>query len=373
MTRTIRRLTIISVLPLLLAIVVTGLPSCNRGSQDRAVSIGGVLPLTGDAGTFGLNASRGATLAIEQANAAKMTTAPITFRAEDSRGTADGAVAVARKLLDLSNARFLIGDVTSAGTQAMIPIITERKIVMVSPAASAPALSNSSPYFFRVWPSDVYESKVIGKYAQDKGYHKIAVIYANTDYGVAMVDQYKKSIGSSIAQPVIGTERETLDYRATLQRVRNAKPDAIFIVLYPQDAGRLLRQAAELGIVLPVLATATFEDPKLLTAPGANRVVFASPVPPDDMSGARAKFLADYKTRFGAAAGVLSDTGYDSAMILVKAYAAAGDKGPDAIMSYVKQLKDYPGVSGTMTFDNAGDVRKPYKLRTVKDGKFAWL
>lgn len=348
-------------------------PACARSAGDSGILIGGVLPLTGDAGTFGVNASRGATLAVEQANMSKMVSSPIAFSAEDSRGTADGAVGVARKLLDLSKARFLLGDVTSAGTQAMIPIVTDRKTILVSPAASAPALSNSSPYFFRTWPSDVYEAGVIAAYAERKAYRHIAIIYANTDYGVAMVDQFKKSIGAIAAQPVIGADRETLDYRATLQRIRATKPDALFIVLYPQDAGRLLRQAAELGIAVPILATATFEDPKLLNAPGASRVVYASPVPPDSAHGARAKFLADYKARFHVDAGVLSDTGYDSAMLLIKAYAKAGDRGPEAMMAYVKSLRDYSGVSGTMTFDSAGDVRKPYRLRTVKNGAFAWL
>jgi branched-chain amino acid transport system substrate-binding protein len=143
--------------------------------------------------------------------------------------------------------------------------------------------------------------------------------------------------------------------------------------LYPEDASRLLQQATELGISLPILATATFEDPKLLKVCGAHSIVFASPVPPDNSQPARAQFLAAYKTQYGEDAGVLSDTGYDAAMILIKAYANVGKQGPDAIAGYIKSLKQYPGISGAMTFDAAGDVRKPYRLRTVRNNRFDWL
>jgi branched-chain amino acid transport system substrate-binding protein len=101
--------------------------------------------------------------------------------------------------------------------------------------------------------------------------------------------------------------------------------------------------------------------------------VFASPVPPDNSQPERAQFLLAYKKQYGEDAGVLSDTGYDAAMILIKAYTNVGNQGPDAVAGYIKNLRDYPGVSGTMTFDAAGDVKKPYRLRTVRNNRFDWL
>ncbi len=355
------------------SLIVAFLSACGSGDSRRFV-IGGVLPLTGDAGTFGRNAARGATLAVRQANESHLLPGlTVDFTSEDSRGTAAGAVLAARKLLDFSHAKVLIGDVTSAGTQALAPIITERRIPLISPAASDPKLSNCSPFFARVWPSDVYEAQVTAGYARDQRFKKIAVVYANTDYGLAMVDQFKKVLSGVAIDPLIPTDRESLDYRPVLQRIKLARPDALFFVLYPEDAVRLLSQAAEIGLRLPMLATATFEDPKLLSAPGADRVVFASPVPPDNTNPERAHFLQGYKTAFGEDAGVLSDTGYDAAMILIKAWAAAGPKGADAVAQYIRSLQNYAGVSGEMTFDKQGDVQKPYRLRTVKGGKFVWL
>lgn len=330
--------------------------------------------MTGDAGTFGQNTAKGARLAVNDANANHLIPGfTIQFQAEDSRGVATEAVSAARKLIDVSHATLLIGDVTSAGTQAIIPIVTRAQVPLISPAASDPALSGSSPFFARVWPSDSYEAKVIGGYANQKSFQHIAVLYANTDYGVAMVDQFKRVVPQEKIRLVIAVDRGTVDYRPTLQRIRLVSADSIFLVLYPEDAQRILQQMTEQGVSLPIMATATFEDPKVGATPGAERVVFASPVPPSETDPARKAFDDAYRQAYGVDPGVLSDTGYDSAMILIKAYAARGGSGPRAIADYIRSLAKYPGISGIMTFDDKGDVAKTYRLRTVRGGKFTWL
>jgi len=343
-------------------------------SNHTTLVIGGVLPMTGDAATFGQNAAHGAELAVKDATDQHLLPGlAIKFEAQDSRGQAGEAVSAANELIDVGRAKLLVGDVTSAGTQAIIPIVTRARIPLISPAASDPSLSGASPYFARVWPSDTYEAKVIGGYAKQKAYSRIAMLYANTDYGVAMIGQFKGIVPSGSIGLDISVDRGLLDYRPTIQRIKLSKADAIFFVLYPEDAQRFLQQLSEQRVALPMMATATFEDPHLAQTPGADRVVFASPVPPSDTNPIRKAFVDEYTQTFHVAPGVLSDTGYDSAMILIKAYAARGSAGSPAVMEYVRALHEYPGVSGTMTFDQNGDVEKPYQLKTVQNGKFVWL
>lgn len=345
-------------------------PTSTGTSKD--VTIGAVLPLTGDAGTFGKNASRGAELAVKEANVRAKNNAPkFILKVEDSRGDASEAVSATRKLIDANSARLLIGDVTSAGTHAIIPIVTRAKIPLVSPAASDPKLSGSSEFFCRVWPSDNYEAQVIGRYVGQQGLKKLAVVLANTDYGVAMVDELVKVVGQDRIALKIPVDRETQDYRPAVERIKNANPDALFLILYPEDARRLLQQLNEQQIELPILATATFEDPKLASSPGASRIVFASPVPPKEDDPGRKQFAEKYRAAFGEEPAILSDTGYDAAMILIDAYQRHGEDS-SAAMKYIKSLRNYAGVSGIMTFSESGDVQKPYRLKTVRDGQFVW-
>jgi branched-chain amino acid transport system substrate-binding protein len=349
------------------------LVACSKPTESKLV-LGGVLPLTGDAATFGANAARGAELAVEEANAAKtLLGKTIVFKAEDSRGAPADAVSAARKLISVDGASLLIGDVTSGGTHALLPIIDQAKVPLVSPSASDPKLSGKSPWFARVWPSDTFESEVIATYAKEKGFESVAILFANTDYGVAMVDAFKKHFPETSVVATIGVDRETADYRPTLQRSKLLKADSLFIVLYPEDALRVLKQMEEQAISIPILATATFEDPKVLSAKLSDGVVFASPAPPPDSSEIRKRFIESYKAKFKMDPGVLSDTGYDAARVLIDAYRDAGVSGAAAVAERIRQFRDFDGASGRMTFDKNGDVIKEYRLKTVRDGSFNWL
>jgi branched-chain amino acid transport system substrate-binding protein len=346
---------------------------CHAQSQNL-VTIGGVLPLTGDAGTFGLNAARGAQLAVAQANASKLFGDGVTIRwvVEDSRGAPTDAVSAARKLIDIDQAIALVGDVTSAATNAIVPIVTSRKVGLISPSASDPALTGVSPFFARVYPSDVYESAVTGKYAVERNLKRIAVVYAQTDYGVGMIKAFTAVVKSDRIGMNVPFPEGFSDFRAVIQRAAAANADAFFLVAFPETAQLFLRQLQEADSRLPVLGTATLEDERVAKSPYADRVIFASPVPPSDSDAIRRRFIDAYSAKFGEPPGALSDAGYDSANLLLQALAASSRDTAQA-MAWVKAQKDYKGASGVMTFEATGDVIKPFRLKRVQAGQFVWV
>lgn len=214
---------------------------------------------------------------------------------------------------------------------------------------------------------------MIAQHAREQGFEAIGIVFANTDYGVAMVDEFENAFGTESVVAKIGVDRETRSFRPTIERLRRSDASALFVVMYPEDYRRFLQQASEAGLDLPILATATFEDPMLVAAPGSNNVVFASPKPPSEDDATRRQFVAAYVEKFGEEPGVLADTGYDAAKILIKAYAQKGEEGPEAVMEYIRSIRNYPGVSGNLTFDEHGDVQKEYGLKSVRDGSFLFL
>jgi len=121
---------------------------------------------------------------------------------------------------------------------------------------------------------------------------------------------------------------------------------------------------------MPILATATIEDPSVAAVASGFDISFASPAPTGNSDKTHDAFVRAYKKKYQADPGVLSDTGYDCAKILINAWRHSPD--PQGVMAYIHGLKDWSGASGTLTFDRNGDVRKHYALKTVRDGKFAW-
>lgn len=362
------------------ALTVTGIllfRHFNQPEAGRTVRIGAILPLTGSAASYGQNSLNGAILAMEQINAGEVLPdigIKVAIESQDSEGTASKAVSAYQKLRALSNVDCIIGDVVSTATLAIAPQVNADKVPLVSPASSAPSISQSGEYIFRVWPSDAFEAATLFKYISTKQYSKPAVIFVNNDYGVAVVDSLNKALqGASLA---IGIREpftpRSADFRSQLQRVVSSDADALIILAYPDDARPLLRQIRESGVKIPVIGTSALADEAMLKSePAAEGIVFSHPKDPDATLPRVKAFHEAYQKRFGKEPGLASDKGYDSVVLLAKAFASSKD-GPSAI-KILAATKDHPGASGSITFDENGDVQTPAGMQTVKNGKVEWM
>lgn len=345
------------------------LASCRARPKTNVITIGGVLPLTGDAAPFGINASKGASLAIDEFNNSANST-KYKWIVEDSAGKPLEAVSAARKLLDINGAKCLIGGVTSSVTHALIPIVTASKTPLLSPSASDPALSGASAYFARVWPSDVFEAEELAAFSKSTGFKKIAAVYINDDYGNGMVGAFEQS-GEQEEITKIPYEPTNSDFRTTIQRISDGDFSAIFLVAFPEKAKLFINQMIEAKLELPILATATIEDPLVLQTSLTNEMLFfSSPRQADEGNNIKDNFVKSYTEKYGEEPGVLSDTGYDCAKLIVENYKV--NNGLSTMKSILSQA-DYQGASGSMSFKPNGDVKKKYDMRTITNGKFTWV
>jgi len=338
--------------------------------QQKSLILGGILPLTGDGSGYGVAASNGAKLAVDLFNRGAGAGGALRWVSEDSRGDPVAAATAARKLLDVDGATALIGDVTSAGTHALVPVATRAKVPLVSPAASDPALSGISPFFARVWPSDQYETEVLAKYAAGRGYRRIAALYSNDDYGAGFFRGFTTAARDRIAFSAAFPPNAS-DFRPLLRRVAGARADAVLLVSLPERARLLITQMNEAGVKLPILATASIEDPQIAALSSASNITFASPVPVDPNGSARRRFEVEYRRAYRTEPGVLADTGYDAANLLIAAWKTNPD--PAAMMQWIRSQHGYDGASGRMSFTPQGDVVKPYRLKRGGAGGFNWI
>ncbi len=353
--------------------------SCSSPQNPNVLRVGVVLPLTGDVAAYGNNAKDGIELAEEELNARAQQDGGITIRTfiEDSKGEPQQAVSAVQKLLAANGVFCVIGDVTSSATLAMAPIMNKNKVVLMSPAASAPTISQAGEFVFRVWPSDDFEASVVANYMQNKPYRKIAVLLVNNDYGQAMLRSITSRV-SAFGGTIVAAEafqQNTTDLRTQITKLVASKPEVLFLVSYPKDSVLFLRQYAELGIHVPIVSTSSFDDPQILKDEGkaAEGTVFSSPLPPDVTDPVVAGFRESYTRRFGKKPGLVADYGYDALRVLAEAAKLSGGTDGKKLRSGLHQIRDFHGASGLITFDASGDVLKPAGLRIVQDGKYASL
>lgn len=355
-------------------------PTSQTGAELN-LRVGAVLPLTGDLASYGKNAKDGIELAAQQLNdkASKEFggTIRISLVFEDSKGQPQLAVSAFQKLTTIDRVSCVIGDIASSSTLAMAPLANSKKVVLMSPAASAPGITDAGEFVFRVWPSDAFEASVIGDYLEKKPYRKIGLAYVNNDYGQAMlriIDARLKNFGGVILDAE-GFEQNARDLRAQLTKLAGAAPEVILLVSYPKDSIIFLRQYGELGLRIPIVSTSSFEDPQILKEQGkvAEGVVFSSPLPADDADAIVRNFRKAYEAHYTKKPGLVADYAYDALRVLVEAAKLVGATDGEALRLGLRKIIDFRGASGLINFDTNGDVIKPAGLKTVRNGEYVWL
>jgi branched-chain amino acid transport system substrate-binding protein len=347
--------------------------SCSKQSSE--IKIGCVFPLTGSGALWGQNGRKGVELAVGEINKdGGINGKKIHIIYEDSQTESRFAVASFQKLINVDNIQACIVDMISSNVLAIAPIAEDKKVVIISPGASSPKITNAGEYVFRNWPSDALQGKEAARIAFNKlGWQTAGIFYINNEYGDGLDPIFKKEFEKLGGKIIVeeSFQQGSSDFRTGLLNFKNKKIDGIYLVGYPKEVPIILKQSEELKLKTHYLGTETFEDPAILTQAGsaAEGVVYLIPGTPNDQSLMRKNFLENFKKKFNEAPGVPADVAYDAVYILKRAIDKAGYNS-EKIKDQLYKLKDWEGASGLTSFDSNGDAIKPFDVKTIKDGKF---
>lgn len=360
----------------LVLLIVLPVGCSKKKAEVKAVKIGVVLPLTGDGAAYGKKEKNGIELAVQQANASGgINREKIDVIYEDSQGIPAPAVSAIQKLINIEKTQVIIGGAFSSPTLAMVPIANQNNVVIMSPSASSPKLSGSSPFFFRVWPSDTSEGSKMAEIAINQlKLSKFSVIYGNNDYALGLKNVFVakiKDMGKQVVSVEAYNEGDS-DFRAQLTKIKEKSPDAIYMAGYYAEFAKILNQAKELGIKAQFLSCGTFHEPEILKLAGssAEGVVFVQPYFDRNSNDPVTKeFVTAYEKQFKIEAGVYAAHGYDAARVILEVM-KQGKLSADNLRKGLLALKDFPCVTGKTTFIKGGDVLKPARVMIVRNGSF---
>ncbi|OYU28825.1 MAG: branched chain amino acid ABC transporter substrate-binding protein [Burkholderiales bacterium PBB2] len=345
-------------------------------SQDLVVKIGHVGPTSGAIAHLGKDNELGARMAITELNAKGVMIggkkAKFELLAEDDAGDPKQGTAAAQKLVD-SKVNGVVGHLNSGTSIPASKVYSDAGIPQISPSATNPKFTrNGYKTTFRVVADDVHLGGTLGKYAvkELKG-QSIAVIDDRTAYGQGVADEFEKG-------KVVGREFTTdkaTDFTAILTNLKAKKPDVVFFGGMDAVAGPMLRQMKQLGIEakfvggdgicsgeLPKLAAGTMGDGQVVCAE-AGGVEGESKKTSDAF---KAKFKEAYKVEVQIYAPYV----YDAVNVLVAAMVKAGSAEPAKYLPVLAKTEGYKGVTGTISFDNKGDIKNgALTMYTYKGGE----
>ena len=362
------------------AAVVIAVVGTRRGGSSGDIRIGAVLPLTGDAASYGTSLKRGMDFAVLEINRqGGISGRKLAIIFEDSQADPSKAVSAFNKLVAADRVPMVIGDMFSASTLALAPIAENKKVVLLSPTASAVELTAAGDYIFRIYPSDTYDGNFLARYITERlKARNVAILYLQVASISALVGVFEKEF-SSHGGNIVFTEayqEGAIDFRSQLLKARKADPDLIFFPGYLREMAMLLRQARELGVSKPFVTISTFFDPKVLELAGdcAEGVLFSAPFfDPTSSKPEEQKFCHGFHEQYNQPPDILAGYGYDAVNIAAEALRRSDTFTSDGIKNALYTIKDYPGVTGQTSFDANGDVVKSMRIMQVRNGKFVPL
>lgn len=346
-------------------------------AQDKkSIKLGFIGPLSGGNAQQGLGARNGFLLAIEQANAGDYPYKVEGVVLDDAADPQTG-VSAAMKLVNDPEVVAATGHWNSSVALATIPIFHRFQMPMIVWGAISPKITEQNlPEITRVTPTLVTENKPLAEWAaKTLGAKKIAIISDTSDYGVANADSFSgffEGAGGS----VIGKDMfpvGTTDFRTSLTKLVEAKPDAVYFGGVIADAGILRKQMIELSLKVPMIGISGFYDPEYIALAGAAAEGTMVSYPAAQANAKLDKMDADYTARnFAEPQSPYTKYAYDAANILLTAIAKNGIDDKAALAKAIRGIS-YDGTLGVTTFDANGQTQIPVaiEIKEVKNG--AWV
>lgn len=337
--------------------------------------IGAILPLTGDAAAYGEPGRNAEQLAVDEINASGgVNGKKLEIIFEDGKCNGKDATNAMQKLVNVDKVQFVIGGFCSSESLAAGAVATASKVPLLSPGSTSPKLTNFSPYFFRISPSDASQGSLDAQVAKDKGYKTVAFIQEQLDYPLGIYQAFSDSFGQLGGQTIKEEfPSAATDFKTQLAKLKAKNPDALFIdTQTPANTERILKQLKDLNWKPNLFINeATAGDSKTIMAnkellEGAIGAEFSS----DPANPKFVNFLKAYKDKYGKDAEFLSyaQTEYDTVFIVAEGIKAVGYDG-EKLAQWSRTIKDWQGASGSVTIKPDGDRTNGYSSEMVKDGK----
>lgn len=337
-------------------------------------------PLTGPNAQYGAQWKQGFDLALDQINGAGgVKGRPLRYVFEDTQSDPKQTVAVAQKFVADKRIVAELGDFASPASMAASPIYQRAGLVQFGFTNSHPNFTKAGDFIWSNSVSQADEQPLNAAYAVKRlDFKRIAVLHLNTDWGRTSKDHFVAA-ARELGAEVVATEGylpEEKDFRSTLVRVRDAKPDGLFLVSYYADAALIVRQARQTGLTVPAAASSSIYSPKFVELGGdASEGVFtAARFFPEDPRPEVQTFVSAFKAKYGKEPDAFNAYAYDTVILFGQVLREAPDLERKTIRDTLAKVKDVPSVIyGKATFDT--ETRRVLGAKSadivVKNGRFS--
>ena len=341
--------------------------------DEKVVKIGFNFEETGAVASYGTSEQKGAQLAVDEINAAGgIDGKQIEVVDKDNKSETAEAASVSTNLVTQSKVAAIVGPATSGATAAAVANATQAGVPLISPSATQDGLTKGQDFLFIGTFQDSFQGKIISNYVSNKLNAKKVVLYTDnsSDYAKGIAKSFRDSFTGEIVADETFVSGDT-DFQAALTKIKGKDFDALIVPGYYTEAGKLVNQARGLGINQTIVGPDGFSDAKFVeqaTPAAATNVYYVSGFSTSgDMTDKAKKFVAAYKAKYNEEPSMFAALSYDA--VYMAAEASKGAKTSVDIKDNLAKLKDFEGVTGSITIDKDHNPVKTALMIGLKDGK----
>jgi branched-chain amino acid transport system substrate-binding protein len=365
-------------------------------ADDNTVTIGMILPMTGQQASTGKQERAGAELYMQQ-HGDTVAGKKIVLEVKDDTGAADVTKRLAEELIGNDHAKVLMGFGLTPLALATAPVATEAKVPEIVTAAATAMITEKSPYIVRTSFTLPQASKPMAEWALNNGIKKVVTIVA--DYGPGIDaenwfgDTFAKGGGTVVQR--IRVPLKNPDFAPFLQRVKDDAPDAVFVFVPSGQGAIFMKEFVERGLDksgIKLIGTGDVTDDDLLADIGDSALdavtthhYSAAHDSPENKAfveafekannGMRPNFMAvaaydGMSLVYHALEVTRGEANGDALLAAMKTLSWMSPRGPvsidpetrDIVQNvYVRKVEKKDGALYNVEFETIPDVKDPYK------------
>ena len=359
-------------LTLFVSLALTG-----AGLAADTIKLGIAGAHSGDLASYGLPSVKAAELVVKDINArGGILGKKVELLIEDDACKPEMATNTATKLVS-KKVDIVMGHICSGATKAALGIYNDARIIVMSPSATNPELTQSGQYpnFFRTIASDDTQAKLEVDFAMNRLKVKtIAVLHDKGDYGKGLAEYARKFAAATKNVKVVlyeGITPGAVDYSAIVQKIKQSGAEAVIYGGYHPEAASIVSQMRKKGLKTIFISDDGVKDITFIKVAGKNAEGVYATGPKDTSKNPMAIAANEaHKKTYGS----------DPGAFYLNAYAAT-----QAILNAIQKAKstDYTKVSnalhtyavdtplGKIKFDKKGDaIGAGFTMYQVRNGVY---
>ena len=350
--------------------------------------VGALFAVTGPAAWLGTPERNTAKMIEEEVNAGGgINGHPLEIIIEDTVGDATRAVTAAKKLITKDEVLAIVGPSRSGTTMAVIPIVEEAEMPLISCAAAEAIVVPVKSWVFKTPQKDSDAAIRIYEHMNEKEITQIAIITGTTgfgDQGRQQLNKFAPEFGITIvADETYGPEDTDMTAQLTKIKAREAQA----VVNWSIVAGQVIvaKNMRQLGMEIPLYQSHGFGNIKYAQTAGeagegiifpCGRLLAVDTLSDDHpQKEVLARYKKEYEAKYQEDVSTFGGHAWDGLQLVIE---ALREVGPDRekIRGYIENTKNFVGTGGVFNFspeDHNGLTKEAFEMLVVKDRKFVML